>query len=119
MREKKSNDWKKRDGIVYSTNDDFEFQLEDLFQANEEKMPLKQKFKVQLDKKNRKGKHVTLITGFRMTEKDMRELGKELKSECGVGGSAKNAEILIQGDHRDKVIKILQDKGHEVKRVGG
>ena len=115
---KKKNDWKNREGVVYSTNDDFEFQLKDLFQTNEE-MPKKQQFKVQLDKKNRRGKHVTLITGFMGTEKDLRELGKTLKSKCGVGGSAKDGEILIQGDHRDKVIKILQDEGHEVKRVGG
>ena len=116
---KKNNDWKKRDGVVYSTSDDFQFQLKELFQTDQEDMPLKQEFKVQLDKKNRRGKHVTLITGFRGTEKDLRELGKELKSKCGVGGSAKDAEILIQGDHRDKVIKMLQDKGHQVKRVGG
>ena len=116
---KKTNEWKKRDGVVYSTSDDFEYQLKDLFQPEQGDMPLKQQFKVQLDKKNRRGKHVTLITGFKGTEKDLRELGKALKSKCGVGGSAKDAEILIQGDHRDKVIKILQDEGHEVKRVGG
>jgi len=116
---KKKNEWKKREGIVYSTNEEFDYQLRDLFSSNTTDMPKKQQFKVQLDKKNRRGKHVTLITGFQGTEKDLRELGKVLKSKCGVGGTAKDAEIIVQGDHRDKVIKILEAEGHEVKRIGG
>ncbi len=115
---KKKNDWKKREGVVYSTNENYEYQFKDLFQNIDTDMPLKQEFKVQLDKKQRRGKQVTLITGFKGTEKDLRELGKKLKAKCGVGGSAKDAEIIIQGDHRDKVIKILEAEGHSVKRVG-
>ena len=116
---KKNNDWKKREGVVYSTDENYNYQFKDLLQGIDDDMPLKQQFKVQLDKKNRRGKHVTLITGFKGMEKDLRELGKTLKAKCGVGGTAKDGEIIIQGDHREKVIKILESEGHQVKRVGG
>ena len=112
------NDWKKRLGVVYSTNSEFAFESEE----NKEQdtlPPAQQKLYVKLDRKNRKGKTVTLVEGFVGSEGDLKSLGKELKSKCGVGGSAKEGEILLQGDFRDRFIDLLQNKGFQVKRSGG
>lgn len=104
-------------GIMFSTNPDFEYQEEtdDLVT-----LPNKQQdLRVMLDKKNRGGKAVTLITGFNGRDEDLEVLGKMLKTKCGVGGAVKEGEIMIQGDVRDKVIAILQKDGYKVKKAGG
>ena len=112
------NDWKKRLGMVYSTNPDFEFDTEKEEEA-ETPVPGQQLLYVSLDKKNRKGKKVTLVEGFIGSTRDLKDLARDLKSSCGVGGSVVENQILIQGDFRDRVIKLLQDKGFKVKRSGG
>jgi len=115
---KKGNDWKKRDGVVYSTSDSFEYNLGD-GDASETLAASQQKLKILLDKKSRAGKQVTLVEGFVGSEDDLKELGKLLKNKCGVGGSAKDGEILIQGDHRDKVLQVLLTAGYGAKKSGG
>lgn len=115
---KKNNDWKDRLNIVYSTNPDFRYETE----SEEETVtlpPSQQRLRVQLDRKNRGGKVVTLVTGFVGTEDDLKELGKLLKSKCGVGGSAKEGEIIVQGDFKQKVAELLLKAGYtQTKTVG-
>jgi len=108
---------KKEKYIVYSTNPGF--QDEDEFDEVETLSPENQQLKVWIDRKQRKGKAVTLITGFVGSEEDLKELGKELKSKCGVGGSTKDGEIIIQGEVREKAIYILSKKGFQAKKSGG
>lgn len=110
------NDWKKRLDIVYSTNPDYHYQ-EDGKNVEETIANAKQPLRISLDKRNRKGKAVTLITGFVGSDNDLQELGKKLKSKCGVGGSAKDGEIIIQGDQRAKILTILQDEGYTKSRI--
>jgi len=110
------NDWKKRLDIVYSTNPDYHYQ-EDGKGSEETIANAKQPLRISLDKRNRKGKAVTLITGFVGSDNDLQELGKKLKSKCGVGGSAKDGEIIIQGDQRAKILTILQDEGYTKSRI--
>lgn len=112
------NDWKKRLGVVYSTNESFNYNNEE-DAAEDAVPPNQQQLTVSLDKKNRKGKAVTLISGFRGSPDDLKELGRNLKNRCGVGGSVKDMEILLQGDHRDKVVGLLQEDSYNVKRSGG
>lgn len=109
------NDWKARLGVVYSTNPDFHYQTQQEEEA-ETLPPAKQRLIVGIDRRNRGGKQVTLITGFVGTADDLKELGRVLKTRLGVGGSAKDGEITIQGDFRDKVVSILQGLGYNAKR---
>lgn len=111
----KKNTWKSREGIVYSTNDNFEYthekqQEQDTLQSN------RQNLRVMMDNSGRAGKQVTLITGFIGNTADLEALTKLLKTKCGVGGSSKNGEILIQGDVREKVVTILTKEGYRARK---
>jgi translation initiation factor 1 len=109
---------KERVNIVYSTNPNFQFQEEE--EEITDTLPKnQQKLYVSIDKKQRAGKEVTLVEGFIGNEDDLKELGKFLKSKCGVGGTVKDGEILIQGNFRDKIIELLQNEKYSVKRKGG
>ncbi len=110
----KQQDWKDRLGVVFSTNANFEY-THDEEPVEDTLPPQQQTLHVMLDKKQRNGKKVTLVSGFVGREDDLKELGKKLKSSCGVGGSSKDGEVLIQGDFRDKVAQILTDCGYKVK----
>ena len=113
----KKNDWKNREGVVYSTNNDFDYQYQQEETENAVS-PKQENLKVMLDKSMRAGKQVTLVTGFTGKTGDIETLGKLLKTKCGVGGSVKDREIIIQGDHRDKIVQILIKEGYKAKRVG-
>ena len=109
------NDWKKRLGVVFSTNPDFTYE-EEAEEVVETLEPSKQKLIVSIDRKGRAGKQVTLVTGFIGDDESLNDLCRTLKVKCGVGGSAKDSEIVIQGDFRDRVVKLLQDMGYKAKR---
>jgi translation initiation factor 1 len=101
-------------GFVYSTDPNFSFQQEN---EGQETLPVsEQKLKIKLDTKNRAGKAVTLVTGFIGKDADLQELGKKLKSFCGTGGSAKDGEIIVQGDQREKVQQWLSKNGYKASR---
>lgn len=109
------NDWKKRLGVVFSTNPDFKYE-EEVAEEPATIEPSKQNLIVAIDRKGRGGKQVTLVTGFVGTDDDLADLGRTLKVKCGVGGSAKDGEITIQGDFRDRVVTLLKDMGYKAKR---
>ena len=103
-------------GFVFSTDPNFKFEEE--HRSNETLLPAQQKLKVRLDTKHRAGKAVTLVEGFIGKEEDLEDLGKKLKSFCGTGGSAKDGEIIIQGDQREKVIQWFGKNGYKnVKKI--
>ena len=104
--------------MVYSTDPNYQFEYDDDQQA-ETLDPADQDLRVQLDKKQRKGKAVTLVTGFIGSDDDLKDLGKLLKQKCGVGGAVKSGEIMVQGDHRKKVLDILHSEGYKAKQSGG
>jgi len=103
-------------GFVFSTNDNFEMNTNE----SEETLPPKEQYlEAHFSNKGRGGKTVTVITGFVGLEDDLKSLGKLLKTKCGVGGSVKDNEIIIQGKYRDKIMEILKKEGYNIKRVGG
>lgn len=107
----------KRIGVVYSTNADFQYQYEEeIPQAT--LAPSKQRLMVCLDRKQRKGKQVTLVKGFVGKREDLAELGRMLKTKCGAGGGEKDGEIILQGDFREKVLLLLRSIGYQVKQSG-
>lgn len=114
---KKSNNLEDLGGFVFSTNKDFEINNND--EQQETPANSEQRLEAHLDKKNRGGKVATIIKGFEGTDDDLKALAKQLKTLCGVGGSAKDGEIIIQGNFRDKIMDFLSKEGYKVKRVGG
>lgn len=109
---KNNNDWKDRLGMVFSTNPDFQYETEEAEET--ETLPREQQpLRVNIEKKNRGGKVVTIVKGFSGTESDLKALGKLLKTRCGVGGAVKDGEILIQGEWRDKLVALLRAEGYK------
>ena len=113
---KKLNSLEDLGGFVFSTNKDFEF---DNKETTETPKNSDQRLEAHLDKKNRGGKIATVIKGFEGNDDDLKSLAKKLKTLCGVGGTAKDGEIIIQGNFRDKIMEYLTKEGYKVKRVGG
>ncbi len=111
------NDWKARLGMVYSTNPDFQYDT-GTAQGPVTLPPAQQDLRVWLARKQRGGKVVTLVRGFVGCDADLQELARLLKTRCGVGGTAKDGEIIIQGDHRDRVVEILAKGGYRCKKAG-
>jgi len=101
-------------GFVYSTDPDFKFEQEPDLSAT--LLPAQQKLRIKLDTKHRAGKAVTLVENFSGKDDDLQELGKKLKSVCGTGGSAKDGEIIVQGDQRDKVLQWLLKNGYKLSK---
>ena len=110
------NDWKKRLGVVYSTNPDFKFEQTGSEPEEQTPQPVAQKLIVRLDRSGRSGKQVTLVQGFKGRVCDLEDLCRQLKVKCGVGGAAKDGEIVIQGDLRERITSILISLGYKAKR---
>ena len=116
---KKTDNWKDRLNVVYSTNPDFCYTTDEE-ESVDTLPPSQQKLRVQIDRKNRGGKVVTLVTGFVGSDDDLKELGRTLKNKCGSGGSAKDGEIIVQGDFKARVIELLKAAGYsQTKGSGG
>lgn len=114
----KKDSHKKRVGVVYSTDPDYNYALSDAFESVTPDRK-NQELRVRLEKKGRAGKQATVIKDFVGKTEDFNALAKMLKSKCGVGGSAKDGEIIIQGNVVDKVMAILRQEGYTVKKSGG
>lgn len=114
---KKINQLSDLGGFVFSTDKNFDFAANE--QTQETIPNASQRLEAHLEKKNRGGKTATVIKGFVGSDENLKQLGKMLKTRCGVGGSAKDGEIIIQGDFRNKIMEILAQEGYHVKRVGG
>lgn len=113
----KKNKWKNRQGIVYSSDENYQYNYRK--ENTTKTIPANQQnLKVFLERK-KGGKLVTIISGFVSSDSNLKDLARQLKAKCGIGGTAKNGEILLQGDFRDKVIGLLEDEGYKVKRTGG
>ena len=108
---KKDNSWKKRDGMVFSTNPDYCFTLHD-HEDVPSLMPAQQKLRVRIERQGRGGKVVTIVDGFQGTEEQLLDLGKQLKVKCGTGGSVKEGVAIIQGECKDKVVTLLKGLGY-------
>ncbi len=113
----KENNWKERLNVVYSTNPDFQYQQGEQ-NEQETRPPQKQNLIVAIERKNRGGKTVTLVKGFIGSDDDLSELGKKIKTKCGVGGSAKDGEIIIQGEFKTRIADLLKEWGYKVKVSG-
>lgn len=109
---------KKISGVVYSTNPDYKYTYENTPEPDT-LPPQQQELRIFIEKKHRGGKTACVIKGFVGKQDDMEELGRLLKTKCGTGGSAKDGEIIIQGDFRDKILQILLEKGYKAKKAGG
>ena len=107
-----NNDWKDRLGIVYSTKVDFQYETDEVEEL--ETLPIEQqKLRVKVEKAGRKGKAVTLVTGFIGTDDDLKLLAKQLKTRLSTGGSSKGGEIVIQGDVKQRVVQLLLEIGYK------
>ncbi len=110
-----ANDWKERLGVVFSTDPDYRY---DTAQEQRQETPSQQNLRVWLDRL-KGGRTATVVRGFVGSQQALAELGKELKTRCGVGGTAKDGEIIVQGDHRDRIVELLTRAGYRCKRAGG
>ena len=119
MRDKRSKKFNSFQGIVFSTDPEQQYQNYDDHPEENTPEPRSQDLRISLDKKRRAGKSITLITGFKGSTDDLESLGKKLKQKCGVGGSVKDGEILIQGNFMGKITDILVADGYKVKKAGG
>ena len=112
---KKLNSLEDLGGFVFSTNEDFQPHEEETTSLE----PSEQNLEAHIEKKGRNGKPVAIIKGFYGSDEQLKDLAKQLKSYCGVGGTVKNGEIIMQGNVRDKIMDLLKREGYNVKRVGG
>lgn len=118
MSKQKKNTFNDFSGVMFSTDPDFVYENNEA--VEQETLPnAQQDLRVMLDRKNRGGKTVTLITGFVGTDADLEKLTKTLKTKCGVGGAAKDGEVILQGDFKEKAFLFLQKEGYKVKKSGG